>query len=128
MAVINYDEPINNELAIDQNNKKLPIEPRWFSRDKFALVSGTIQFDNSYPTGGYAVATMTNGAAKFGLKVCQMAFFNHTGGYLVSYDQVNDKVKVFQQGAAAGAFTEVANLTNLSAIPAVAFMAHGRMY
>lgn len=130
MATIYYDEPINNTLAIDNSNAKQPIESRNFSRtnDNYATVSGTIALDSSYPTGGYPVAGMTNGAAKFGLKVCQMAWFSHQGGYLITYDQVNDKVKIFQQSAATGALTEVPNATNLSAVPAVAFMAHGRMY
>lgn len=129
-AIVNYDEPINNTLAIDNSNTKLPIEPRNFSRvnNNFGTVSGTVQLDASYPTGGYPVGTATNGSAKFGFKVCQMVWFGHQGGYLITYNQTTDKIQAWQQSAATGPLTEVPNATNLSAVPVIGFFAHGRQY
>ncbi|KIL38304.1 hypothetical protein SD70_27195 [Gordoniibacillus kamchatkensis] len=116
---IYYDEPINNTLAADNNNIKLPIEPRNFSRtnNNFATVSGTVTFDSSYPTGGYG--PMNN----FGMKKVAGVFFEDVNGYGVMYNRATDKIQVF---STAG--TEVAAATNLSALQAVYFEAKGRQY
>lgn len=71
-----------------------------------------VTFDNSYPTGGEAVT-----AAMFGL--VRLDFVRVLGtsedGRIVRYIPSSAKLQVFQQGAAAGPFTEVANATDLSA-------------
>lgn len=114
---INYDQPVNLELAADNNNTKLPYESRNFAREGLATVSGTIAFDSSYPTGGYGPMN------SFGLKKVAGAYFEDVNGYGVYYNKTTDKVQVF---SASG--TEVANATNLSALPAVYFEAKGRQY
>lgn len=117
-ATVYYDEPINNTLAADNSNTKLPIEPRNFSRnnDNFATVSGTITFDNSYATGGYGPMN------SFGMKKVAGVFIEDVNGYAIYYNKSTDKVQVFSTGG-----TEVAAATNLSTITAY-FEAKGRQY
>ena len=76
-----------------------------------------ITFDTSYPTGGYAVTPSTFGLRKIthidpgGIT---------TGGYGVSWDKTNSKLKLFRTkdpAAAGGAdivMQEVANATNVA--------------
>jgi hypothetical protein len=117
-ATIYYDEPITDTLAADNNNTKLPIEPRIFSRtnNNFAIVSGTITFDSSYPTGGYGPMN------SFGMKKVAGVIFEDVNGYGIYYNKSTDKVQVF-----SAATTEVTAATNLSTITAY-FEAKGRQY
>lgn len=115
-ATVYFDEPINATLAADNSNTKLPIDPRNFAREKLATVSGTITFDNSYPTGGYGPMN------SFGLKKVAGVIFEDVNGYALYYNKSTDKVQVFSSGN-----TEVASATNLSTITAY-FEAKGRQY
>lgn len=83
-----------------------------------AIEQGNIQFDSSYPTGGYP-------ASKFGMQTLNFVAFMHPPGYVISYNSSTDKVQVYDNGAGAGTFAEVANATNLSALQAVGFFALG---
>ena len=70
-----------------------------------------ITLDNSYPTGGWALAVKslglgTNGVIKF------LEVPGSEDGYILQYDEVNTKLKVFQgdnANAAAGPATELPN-------------------
>lgn len=76
------------------------------------VANAKVTFDSSYPTGGEPLT-----AAMFGL--VRLDFVRVHGatedGRLVRFIPSTSKLQVFQQGAAAGAFTEVANATDLSA-------------
>ena len=79
------------------------------------MVTGNVQTDNSYPTGGYALSP-----AKFGLSTVEVALFEGSGGYKFVYNHATDKVQVFSAGE-----TEVVNLTDLSALAPAAFLVLG---
>lgn len=116
------------------------------------LVTGTLAFDSSYPTGGEAISLPLN-------EVKGM-FIENKSGYMFEYDRINKKVKAFHPraaiantlaasvdagatsvtstaangaiitlsgvaGVAAGPGAEVPNLTDLSALTDVGFLAWG---
>lgn len=108
------------------------------------LVSGTINFDSSYPTGGELV--------DIPLKEVHGMFIENKAGYMFEYDRANKKVKAYTPVKAQAAHThtentaaaytqnattaaggaisastaaEVANGTNLSTVTEVAFLAWG---
>lgn len=69
--------------------------------------------DSSYPTGGYAVTPQTFG---FTTQIYDV-IANDAAGYNVRYDNVNNKVMLYDTGASSGAvLAETANTTNVSAI------------
>lgn len=74
-----------------------------------------ITLDNSYPTGGWAVSAQAVG---FGLNGQILGEIGGAikDGYMLQYDQVNNKIKVFQgDNANAGAAPGV-ELANASAV------------
>lgn len=111
---IKYDRPVDNQLSVGSS---LPIDTRnlTFLNHNFATVSGQITFDNSYPTGGYAAPN-----AKFGLSTVNGVLFEEPNGYSVKYNRSTDKIQLYSTGN-----TEVANATDLSALPACYFEAKG---
>ena len=62
------------------------------------IVTGTIAFDSSYPTGGESLT-----AADLGLRTVDLMLFQQSDiGFTFSYDYTNSKVKVYTQGYAHG--------------------------
>ena len=86
------------------------------------IITGSIAFDNSYPTGGESMdisEMFTN---------LLIVLFESKSGYVFEYDYSNKKVKARvgdNDGASDGPLAEVANGTNLSALTAVRFLAIG---
>lgn len=67
--------------------------------------------DNSYPTGGYALA-----ASDFGFSgLVAVAPFGHPNGYLPEYDYTNSKLKLRWCAGAGAVASEVTNATDVSA-------------
>jgi hypothetical protein len=62
------------------------------------VVTGTIAFDSSYPTGGESFTP-----ANIGLRVVDLMLFEQTKGFTYEYDYTNSKVKAYAQGALVGA-------------------------
>ena len=93
------------------------------SKKPLKIVTGTIAFDNSYPTGGEATTAIS---AKFA--TLQGVIFESKSGYVFEYDYTNNKVKAMwgdNNNAADGPLVEVANTTDLSAVTGVRFFAWG---
>ena len=61
------------------------------------IVTGTIAFDSSYPTGGESFT-----AADLGLRVVDLMLVQATKGFDYEYDYTNSKVLVYTQGVAHG--------------------------
>ena len=55
-----------------------------------SIITGTIDFDASYPTGGEVLTDIT---AKF--KTLYRITFDQKGGYMFEFDKTNSKVKVY---------------------------------
>lgn len=108
-----YDDPISNALA---SSNTAPNNKRNLDRTVGAqgTVSGTVKFDNSYPTGGYGVVN------KLGLASVAGVIFEEPNGYSIYYNKTTDKIQVYSTAA-----TEVANATDLSTLAAVYFEAKG---
>ncbi len=56
------------------------------------MLSGSIAFDSSYPTGGEP-ANAANGVTR-NFKSCKQIICEQTGGYMFQFDQANSKIKV----------------------------------
>lgn len=62
------------------------------------IVTGTLAFDSSYPTGGESLT-----AANLGLRTIDLMLIQPSAvGFLYSYDYTNSKVQVYTQGYAHG--------------------------
>jgi hypothetical protein len=88
------------------------------------FVTGQVDFDNSYPTGGEEmdISTMLNGADLKGV------VFENKSGFVFEYDYTNSKVKAYYadyDAVADGALIQVAATTDLSAVTDVRFLAWG---
>lgn len=67
-----------------------------------------ITLDNAYPTGGYPLTAQSLGIGLNG----QILFVDPAtvkSGYMFEYDQVNQKLKAYQNGAGNAPNTELAN-------------------
>lgn len=85
---------------------------------------GTITLDNSYPTGGYALAGIlkdTDTGAESVEWIRQLKV--ELPGYEGRWDRQNQKLLLYQQSAATGALTQVPNATDLSALTNLPFEA-----
>ena len=130
----------------------IPKAERLSHDSRLAIISGTIAFDSSYPTGGESITDITG---KF--KECLQIQCDNFGGYLFTFDKTNSKLKVLApvdvvagSGTAATnnfvfksttatlevdgsgtafqvAGAEIANTTNLSGITAARFIAFGKL-
>lgn len=116
------------------------------------MISGSIAFDSSYPTGG-ELANGANGITRY-FKSCKQVLCEQNSGYLFEYDATNTKIKVMvpvnvAEGAATAganntlvvansqveiagtgaaqqvAGVEVSNTSNLAGLTAVKFVAYG---
>lgn len=114
--IVKFDKPDMSALAVD-NTPPLAIRNMDRLSHTMGTVSGTLAFDASYPTGGYG--PMNN----FGFKSIAGVLLEDVNGYGVYYNKSTDKIQVFST-----ATTEVANATNLSALPAVYFEAKGLVF
>jgi len=82
-----------------------------------------VDFDASYPTGGEALAAST-----LGMKKVEFLLAEPKLGYVFEYDYANSKLKAYWadfSATAAGALSEVADTTNLSAVADVRVFAVG---
>lgn len=80
-----------------------------------------VTFDTSYPTGGEPIVPSDLGLGEFkGLSINQ-----GEDGYVVHWDRANDTLIVYESAGANAPLTEVANLTDLSAV-VVEVIATGR--
>ena len=70
------------------------------------ILTGSIAFDSSYPTGGESITDIT----KFFNSQIQV-FCSNTSGYLFEFDEDNNKLKVY-----SSAGNEVADTTDLSSL------------
>lgn len=87
------------------------------------LITGTFDFDASYPTGGEDISTIFNEHGNV-----KGIVFESKNGYVfdVSYTNKTVRARHFDYvAAAAGAAVEVPNGTNLSAVTGVRWMAWG---
>lgn len=83
---------------------------------------GTVTFDDSYPTGGEAIAASDFG---FGLQIDHVVVHStNTAQYRAVWDAANSKLKVFLEDATSGKEAEVADTTDISTV-AVEVVAYG---
>lgn len=85
-------------------------------------VSGTLAFDDSYPTGGESIADITGQ-----FRTCQGIVFQPKAGYTFDADIANNKVIAYwvDTSTDGAAQAEVTDETDLSALTAVPFLAWG---
>ncbi|MFA5383992.1 MAG: hypothetical protein WC364_04910 [Eubacteriales bacterium] len=84
------------------------------------LVTGTIDFDSNYQTGGESISVPLN-------EVKGMLIENKSG-FVFQYDRTNKKVLAYwadYDAVTDEALIQVANTTNLSTLTGVAFLAWG---
>lgn len=85
-------------------------------RRRFVVVD--VALDNSYPTGGYAIAVAALGAAN--AKTIEGAVIMGgnaaAGGYRPMWDNVNGKLVMWRTGAVNAIAEQVPNTTDLSAL------------
>lgn len=117
-AAITFTRPVDGALNTLTASPPGPnaldfISNRWDKK------TGEITFDNSYPAGGYAVS-------KFGLSTVGDVHIGESGGYVVQYNPMTDKVQVFVMPAAAtaGPLVEETAATDLHTV-SVTFTAEG---
>lgn len=79
-----------------------------------------VTFDSSYPTGGEVLDTKL-----LGLNLVHFAHVSNSAGYDVNYVPSTGKLLARVSAAAASAFGEVANATNLSTLT-IRVMAYGQ--
>jgi hypothetical protein len=73
-----------------------------------------VTFDTSYVAGGYLIsATQLGMSTVFGVIIT-----SNPSGYVLEWDAVNSKVKVYRVNTTAAALAEVPAATNLSGITA----------
>lgn len=101
--------------------KDMP-RPQLLAKDSsYGILSGSIAFDNSYPTNGESITDIT----KY-FKSCFQIMVEPSLGYLFTYDKTNAKIKVYEKvDAVAGTRAEVVNTGDLSGITAAKFIALG---
>lgn len=87
------------------------------------IITGQIDFDSSYPTGGEAMDL-----SSYFPVALKAVFIENKAGYVFAYDYANKKVLAYYadyDAVADGALIQVANTTDLSAVVDVRFMAIG---
>lgn len=87
------------------------------------ILTGTITFDSSYPTGGESLSDLSD---LFKDLYCVLT---DSVGYVTSYDRTNDKLLAYYadyDGTADGALIEAASEADLSTL-VVSFVAFGRI-
>lgn len=92
------------------------------SQRPMRVVTGQIDLDNSYPTGGEAVTSI---ADKFSEVLG--VFIAPKAGYVFEYDYINEKVIAYWVDTTVdgAAMAQVANTTDLSAVTDIRFFAWG---
>lgn len=110
-------------LTISYNGHGAGLNPTHSVGTISRIMTGTIDFDDSYPTGGESFDPSV-----YFPRGLLGVIFEPKGGYVFEYDYTNARVKAMCSNydqAADGALTEVANGTNLSAVTGVRFIAWG---
>lgn len=93
------------------------------TKSSHGILTGTVAFDSSYPTGGEDVTAVS----KYFRKILRMTF-NSDSGYLFEWDKTNNKILVYATAdTVAGTRNQVADTTDLSALSAIDFIAIGEM-
>jgi hypothetical protein len=90
----------------------------------YKLITGSIAFDSSYPTGGEAMDLSKKIPTDL-----HMVWFEANGGYVFQYDYANKKVKAYYADyseSTDGVLIEVANAVDLSGLTDVRFGAIGK--
>jgi hypothetical protein len=93
------------------------------SSGNLRVVTGTIAFDSSYPTGGESLTP-----ANMALSRVQSVSILPKSGYVFEYDYTNSKVLAYYadyDAVADGALIQVPDTTNLSTLTGVRFNAIG---
>jgi len=88
------------------------------------IVTGTLAFDASYPTGGEPLTPAT-----LGLGVIHFLIAEPNSGYVFTYDYANQKLLAYYadyDAVADGPLIQFPDATSLAALTAVKFMAIGR--
>lgn len=81
----------------------------------------TVSLDNSYPTGGYALA-----ASDFNFTTLYAVLVSSRAGYQLTWDAANSKLMVFYvTSATTSPLTQVPNATNLSSVTGVTIVGLG---
>lgn len=99
-------------LDIDKGGGENPVRAY---AEKMKLVTGEIDFDTSYTSGGEALDLTS-----FLPKKVKGVFIENKGGYVFEYDYTNYTVKAIDSSG-----SEVAGGTDLSAVTGVRFIAWG---
>ena len=110
-------------LSVVYNGQGAGLNPMWSVGTVGRVLTGTIDFDNFYPTGGEDF-----NPAEYFPRGLLGVIFEPKGGYVFEYDYTNARVKAMCGNydlAADGALTEVADGTDLSAVTGVRFIAWG---
>jgi hypothetical protein len=94
--------------SIDQSGVQ-PSAPTFHDRLSFAG-------DGAYPTGGTVGLEAAIQKLRADGRALIAVIGQDCGGYVVTYDEVNDKLKVWTTPAGGGVLVEVANAANLSAV------------
>ena len=101
--------------AIDQNPDRRTFNGHMARGTR--ITSGTLTFDDSYPTGGEAIT-----AANVGMnRAIDRIILESEDGYVFKYDKSNKKVLAYyadNDAGSDGALIQVANTTELSAVVA----------
>lgn len=89
-----------------------------------AILTGSIAFDSSYPTGGEDAGDISDYFRNLDSILIEAA-----GGYSFEYDATNDKIKAYWVDTTVDGApqAEVANTTDLSGVTAAKFVATGRL-
>jgi len=83
------------------------IKARGASGDMFERIVD-VTFDNAYPTGGWPLDPKGCGIGANGT-ILLVDISALKTGYMLEYDQVNQKIKAYQNGAGNSANSELAN-------------------
>ena len=88
------------------------------------ILSGTIAFDSSYPTGGESLSDIS----KY-FKTLLFCFVEATSGYFFTFDKTNNKVKAYAPvNVVAGSGTADANNTLIKAGATIGVAGTGTAY
>jgi hypothetical protein len=109
-------------IIADSGNYGALFTPQVYGKGQIKFLTGQIDFDNSYPTGGEDMDLTKYFKNLLGV------LFESKSGYVFEYDYTAKKVKVMYfdySNASDGVAVEVPDITNLSTLVDVRFIAWG---
>jgi len=93
------------------------------SKRQLLFITGTFDFDNSYPTGGESLAAVFDQfTSPLGMLIEQPIIAGAQTGKFIKVNMTTEKVQLFTN---ASPFAEVANASDQSAITGLRFVAYG---